>query len=79
MLQASKKLALALSTILILFSGTAWAQGRVIIFDEEAIEGEIEKPEAFYILSPSNLEYEPVDPERSFLEALDESVRSPLF
>ncbi len=65
-------LCLALST-------SALGQGQVIIFEEESIEGEIEKPEAFYILSPSNLEYEPVNPEESFLDELDETVRSPLF
>ena len=42
----------------------------VIVFEEETITGEIEKPEAYYILSPSNLEYEPAPAQESFMDAL---------
>jgi hypothetical protein len=50
------------------------AQGRVFVFDEEVIEGRIEKPEAFYILSPSSLEYDAIEVEASFLEELYRTV-----
>ena len=55
------------------------AQGNVIIFEEEHIQGEIEKPEAFYILSPSNLEYESIPPEETFLEEIYDSLETTSF
>lgn len=62
------------SVIAVVSSSVAHAQGRLLVFEEEVIQGEIDKPEAFYILSPSNLEYESVPPEESFLEELYETV-----
>ncbi len=55
------------------------AQGNVLVFEEETIQGQIEKPEAFYILSPSNLDYESIEPEESFLDELYETVESEPF
>ena len=52
---------------------------RVIELGEEIIEGRIEKPEAFYILRPTNLEYEAATAEESFLPELLETVNEPLF
>jgi len=52
----------------------AMAQNRVIVIDEEQLTVELEKPEAFYILSPSNLDYQAVNPEASFLDALYETL-----
>ncbi len=58
----------------------AVAQGGIIVFDDpEVIRGEIEKPEAYYILRPSNLDYEAVESEDSFLERLYETVEEPEF
>lgn len=58
------------------------AQGRrgaVLQLDEEKIKGEIEKPEAYYILAPSNLTYQPTPPEASFLVRLYETVEKAPF
>ena len=58
------------------------AQGRrgaVIQLDEEKIKGEIEKPEAYYILAPSNLTYQQTPPEASFLSRLYETVEKAPF
>ena len=64
---------------LIFVTSSVSGQGRVIVFSEEVIEGEIEKPEAFYILSPSNLDYEPLEPEESFLDELYDTVEETPF
>jgi hypothetical protein len=58
------------------------AQGRrgaVLQLDEEKIKGEIEKPEAYYILAPSNLTYQQTPPEASFLARLYETVEKAPF
>jgi hypothetical protein len=59
--------------------GSAGAQDmrdgrRVIELGEEVVEGRIEKPEAFYILRPTNLDYESVAMEQSFIPELLETV-----
>ena len=52
---------------------------RVIELDDETIEGRIQKPEAFYILQHTSLNYERLDPKASFLPELLETVkRDPL-
>lgn len=62
------------------FSSFAVAQGNIIVFDDvERIEGQIEKPEAFYILSPSSLDYESLTAEDSFLDRLYETVETESF
>ncbi len=66
------------AALLTLGAVTAHAEN-VIVFDESVITGEIEKPEAFYILSPSNLDYESMEPDDSFLEELYESTRDEEF
>lgn len=57
----------------------AMAQNRVIVIEEEQLTVELEKPEAFYILSPSNLDYQAVNPEASFLDALYETLEDAPF
>ena len=52
---------------------------RILVLEEEIIQGRIEKPEAFYILQPTNLSYEPAETEASFLPDLLETVHSDLF
>ena len=64
---------------LLLVAIPGWSQNQVYVFEEETIRGTIEKPEAFYILSPSSLEYESLEAEESFLPELYETVEdSPL-
>jgi hypothetical protein len=48
--------------------------GGVINLEETVIEGRIQKPEAFYILQHANLSYEALDPKKSFIPDLLESV-----
>lgn len=52
---------------------------RVIQLGEEVIEGRIEKPEAFYILQPTNLNYEEAETEESFLPELLRTVEEEPF
>ena len=47
---------------------------RVIQLEEFRIEGEVQKPNAFYILNRSNLGYEVLDLRTSFLRELVRSV-----
>jgi len=71
---------LGLAALVVLVAPSfASAQGNIIVFEEETIQVEIEKPEAFYILSPSNLDYRSLDPEESFLEELYETVEDDPF
>lgn len=55
----------------------ASAQGRrttTIRLEEIRVEGRIQKPQAFYILPRSNLDYEALDRKDSFLPNIEESV-----
>jgi hypothetical protein len=76
-------LALLIGTLVLAASATqVVAQGRrggVLQLDEEKIKGEIEKPEAYYILAPSNLTYQQTPPEASFLVRLYETVEKAPF
>jgi hypothetical protein len=53
--------------------------GGVINLQETVIEGNIQKPEAFYILQHSNLNYESLEPKPSFIPQLLESVEKEPF
>jgi hypothetical protein len=61
----------------------AWGQdddsSRVIQLGEEIVEGEIEKPEAYYILQPTNLGYEAAELEESFIPELLRTVEEEPF
>lgn len=59
------------------WSTTAFAQ--VIELEESVIKGRIQKPEAFYILQHSELDYEELDPKKSFLPELLETVEKEPF
>ena len=75
-------LLLLTGVLIALVAKEAVAQGRrgaVIQLDEEKIKGEIEKPEAYYILAPSNLTYQQTPPEASFLARLFETVEKAPF
>ncbi|MBN1946292.1 MAG: hypothetical protein JW797_11500 [Bradymonadales bacterium] len=52
---------------------------RVIQLGEEVVQGRIEKPEAFYILRPTNLNYEGVAMQETFIPELLETVTEPPF
>ena len=70
--------------VLVLTPTLLWAQSvrgshRVIQLGEEIVEGRIEKPEAFYILRPTNLDYEGVAMQESFIPELLETVNEEPF
>jgi len=70
-----------------LLSGSAEAQGRssggggarVIQLDEIHIEGQVQRPNAFYILNRSSLGYEVLDLRTSFTREIVRSVGSEPF
>ena len=74
-------MALVMATLLLAagLAGSAWAQMRVLELDEDVLTGEIEKPEAFYLLRASSLTYDTIEPESSFLEELYLTVEEPPF
>ncbi len=47
---------------------------KVIRLEEITVEGRIQKPQAFYILPRSNLDYEALDRQESFLPEIDVSL-----
>lgn len=55
---------------------SAFAQDIIL---EDTVTAEIEKPQAFYVLRASELEYEGMKPEESFLEELYETVEKAPF
>lgn len=59
----------------------ATAQRRQFTYDlgEERLRGQIEKPEAFYILSATSLTYTSAPPEASFLDKLYQTVNEEPF
>lgn len=49
------------------------------VFDEMQVFGEIDKPEAFYILRASSLDYENIVPVESFLDEMYRSAQEAPF
>ncbi len=73
--------AIALPTV---FAGVSAGQDRgdsrrIIQLEEEVVEGRIEKPEAFYILQPTNLTYEEATMQESFIPELLRTVEQEPF
>jgi hypothetical protein len=67
-----------------LFARDAAAQARrtgprVIRLEEITIEGQIQKPNAFYVLQRSNLGFEVMELRTSFIEEIVRSVRTEPF
>ena len=58
---------------------TVSAQKGVINLDETVIKGRIQKPEAFYILQNANLSYERLEPKKSFIPELLDTVEEDPF
>lgn len=57
--------------LVLLMPTVAFAQDIVL---EDIVTAEIEKPQAFYVLRASDLEYEGMEPQESFLPELYETV-----
>jgi hypothetical protein len=56
-----------LAALLAPWSGEAQQKRRVIRLDEIAVEGRIQKPQAFYILPRSSLNYQSLERTETFL------------
>lgn len=69
---------LSASVFLGLITGASLALAQDIIL-EDVVTAEIEKPQAFYVLRASELEYESMEPRESFLEELYQSVEQTPF
>ncbi len=68
------------------FCGAAWAQStgprrkkKVIRLQEITVEGRIQKPQAFYILPRSNLDYKALEKPEHFLGKIKASVKKAPF
>jgi hypothetical protein len=54
-------------------------QGRVITLEAQKIEGRVQKPEAFYILQRSELNFKGLEPKKSFIPLILKSVEKEPF
>ena len=54
-------------------------KGRVIQIDALKIEGQIQKPEAFYILQKGDVNFKGLEPKKSFLPEIIQSVEKEPF
>jgi hypothetical protein len=55
------------------------AQRKVIRLEAIKVEGRIQKPQAFYILQRSNLNFEGLELKQSFIPKIIESAKKPPF
>lgn len=60
-------------------AGAQPAERKVIRLEAIKVEGRIQKPQAFYILQRSNLNFEGLELKQSFIPKIIESVRKPPF
>lgn len=82
-----KRFAMGLGLLagLTMLADAAWAQdkssrrGRVIQIKELTVEGRIQKPEAFYILQRSELNFKGLEPKKSFIPMILKSVEKEPF
>lgn len=70
-------LAVVVGTLLV--PTLASAQNRLIVIEDSEFVVDLEKPSAYYMLAPSNLEYQEQEAEASFLEELYETVETEPF
>mgnify|MGYP000650908802 CR=1 FL=1 len=62
------------------WSGTAWGQKRKVIrLEAIKVEGRIQKPQAFYILQRSTLNYQGLELKQSFIPKILKSVNDKPF
>jgi hypothetical protein len=74
-----KRLALLLTLVL---ASTAFAQAKkkkVIRLDALTVEGRIQKPQAFYILQRSTLNFDELNRAESFIPKVEKSVEKDAF
>ena len=70
---------MTLGLILIAVSSVASAQQGVINLDETVIKGRIQKPEAFLVIKNASLNYKSLDPKKSFIPELLETIKQDPF
>jgi len=71
-----------LLSLLLFFAGNALGkpkQGGVIQLEAFRVEGRIQKPEAFYILQRSELNFKGLEPKKSFIPLILKSVEKQPF
>ncbi len=75
-----------MALVAFLFASPALAQNkrtkrspRIITLGEQLIEGTIQKPEAFYILQRSELNFKGLEPKKSFIPLILKSVEKEPF
>lgn len=59
--------------------GQSQTRRKVIRLDEISVEGRIQKPQAFYILPRSSLNYEALQQDESFLPRIERSLEKEPF
>ncbi len=71
-------MALTVGVVLTVWPEAGWAQSssgrKVIRLEAIKVEGRIQKPQAFYILQRSSLNFEEIDVKRSFLPKVLKSI-----
>ena len=65
---------LALTAMILLSQSPAPKKKKIIRLDAITVEGRIQKPQAFYILQRSNLNFDELNREESFLPKVVKSV-----
>jgi hypothetical protein len=77
-----------LTSILLMLAFTTFAQApdkaapkkkKVIRLDATTIEGRIQKPQAFYILQRSTLNFDELNRAETFIPKVEKSVEKPVF
>lgn len=72
-----------IAVVCMMASGSAWAQAtkqkKVIRLDAITVEGRIQKPQAFYILQRSNLNFDELNRAETFIPKVEKSVEKDLF
>ena len=68
------RMILVLAFVALVVTPAVAQDNRILVLEDEVIEGRIEKPEAFYILQPTNLNYENAELTESFLPDLYRTV-----
>ena len=80
-----KHILLAIAACLLVLTGAtcrvaeAKKKGKVIRLEAIKVEGRIQKPEAFYILQRSNLNFEALELKQSFVPKIIESINDKPF
>ncbi len=70
---------ITIGVFLVSAGSVASAQQGVINLDETVIKGRIQKPEAFLVIKNASLNYKSLDPKKSFIPELLETIKQDPF